>query len=229
MEQSAKKKYFHLKLLSIELLIVLLVFVCSFFLVVLMIKRVFLEKKETWDFKVFNFFNHYISDTATSVMQFFTFLGSHYFLIPANLLLIGYCLFIKRDSWFAIKTAAVAISSLVLMFSLKFIFHRPRPLIPLLDAVPGLSFPSGHAFMSFSFFGLLIYMINKKVKSKWLKYSLMSFLLLVVITIGISRIYLRVHYASDVVAGFSLGLMWLVISLWILHVIEKKKSHQIDH
>ncbi len=211
-------------MLSIELIIVLVAFFISFFTMVYIIRRIFFYKKEVMDHRVFEFLSGYVSDTTTAIMNFFTFFGGQYFLIPANLLLIGWAFYNNRDKWFGIRVASLSVSSLLLMFSLKQFFNRPRPLTPLLREAKGLSFPSGHAFMSFVFFGLLIYVINKKVENKLLKYSLIIFLLCFVLMIGLSRIYLRVHYASDVIAGFSMGLMWLVISMWIIHIIEKHKT-----
>ncbi|MEO5781764.1 MAG: hypothetical protein ABIQ07_00745, partial [Ginsengibacter sp.] len=93
----------------------------------------------------FNFLSKNISDANTDVMQVFTFLGTHTFLIPANLALIAWFLFIKKHRWYSINVPVVAISSLLLMFILKMIFHRDRPLTPLLQAAQGYSFPSGHA------------------------------------------------------------------------------------
>ncbi|MEO5984800.1 MAG: phosphatase PAP2 family protein, partial [Ferruginibacter sp.] len=113
-------------------------------------------------------------------------------------------------------------SSLFMMFALKMFFNRPRPEIPLLGKVPGLSFPSGHAFMSFTFFGLLIYVINKQIETVWLRYLLIVLCLCIIVIIGLSRIYLRVHYASDVIAGLGIGLIWLVISLLVLNYTEKR-------
>lgn len=215
-----------IKLLSIESAIVLVAFFCSIGLVAFLIKQVFLDKVFTIDDKVFDLFKGYVSDTTTSFFSFFTFFGSHNFLVPANLLLMGYAFFIMKDKWFGIKVTAVAFSSLFLMFTLKMYFNRPRPEIPLLDKVPGLSFPSGHAFMSFAFFGLLVYVINKQVKNIWLKYLFIFLCLCLIIIIGLSRIYLRVHYASDVMAGMAIGLMWLVVSLSILNYIEKRRKSE---
>jgi undecaprenyl-diphosphatase len=94
----------------------------------------------------------------------------------------------------------------------------------LLHAVPGFSFPSGHSFSSFTFFGLLVYIIADSKKTslplKWLG----SFCcLLIAATIAISRVYLRVHYPSDVIAGFLLCVIWLGISFWVLHLIRGKR------
>jgi membrane-associated phospholipid phosphatase len=213
-----------IKLLTIEMGIILVVFFTAFLLVVSVVRRIFLHGEEEIDYRVFDYFQQFVSDNMTAFMQFFTFFGGHDFLIPANLILIADTFFIRKDKWFAIKIAAIASSSLLLMFSLKLFFNRPRPLIPLLEEAAGLSFPSGHAFMSFAFFGLLIYMAYNKIKRKWLRFTVIGFLIFMILIIGLSRIYLRVHYASDVIAGFSLGFMWLVLSFWTVHIIEKYRK-----
>lgn len=213
-----------LKLLSIELIILMAAFFSSVFLIVFLIKEVFIHKTDVIDQTVFLFLSRHTFDQTTVFMQGFTLLGSHYFLVPANLLLIAYSYFIRKQTWFAIKTFAVAFSSLLIMFGLKILFNRARPLSPLLHEVSGFSFPSGHAFMSFTFFGLLIYVVNRKIKNAILKTIVILVLLCIIIMVGISRIYLRVHYATDVMAGFALGIMWLIISLWALHMIEKNKT-----
>jgi membrane-associated phospholipid phosphatase len=217
--------YNRIKVLSIELGIVLLAFISSCFAVVFLIRRVFLKKSEEFDQQVFEWWSGHVNDRLTDIMQFFTFFGSHLFLVPANLCLIAYAFFIKRDRWFALRTASVAITSLVLMFTMKFFFNRKRPVDPLLQEVSGLSFPSGHAMMSFTFFGLLIYIVYKKTDTLWLKITLIILFMLMIVMICLSRIYLRVHYATDVMAGFSMGIIWLVLSLWIIHIIEKHKSN----
>jgi undecaprenyl-diphosphatase len=142
--------------------------------------------------------------------------------------LIAYFLFIKKHRWYSIKVPAIAISSLALMFGLKHLFDRNRPLVPLLEEARGLSFPSGHALMSVTFYGLLIYIVFKGFKNKAFKWTIISLLLLLILTIGFSRIYLRVHYASDVVAGFCVGLLWLVICVWALNKLEKYSMRKVN-
>ena len=105
------------------------------------------------------------------------------------------------------------------MFLLKYLFKRKRPLYPL-EAAKGLSFPSGHAIMSVTFYGLLIYIIAQTIEDKPLKWSLSIFLCIFIQLIGFSRVYLRVHYASDVAVGYITGFLWLKISLKVLKQIE---------
>ncbi len=154
-------------------------------------------------------------------MQGVSFLGSQLFLVPAWLWLLVIFYFVEKNKWYLIKVITISLSTLLMMLGLKHFFNRPRPLIPLLKQVPGLSFPSGHAFMSFVFYGMLIYIIYLEVKNIWLKSFILLILGIVIFSIGLSRVYLRVHYASDVVAGFCFGLMSLIILLWLLRRIEK--------
>ena len=223
-----KRIYAAIALLSLEIIILIGVFSAALLAFVSIAKMIFKDKKEAFDQDAFNFLAKYVSDVNTDVMQVFTFLGTHTFLIPANLALVAWFLFIKKHSWYSIKVPVVALSSLLLMFSLKFIFHRDRPLSPLLEEAKGYSFPSGHALMSITFYGLLIFLVWQIEKNALLKWLLTILLVLLIISIGISRVYLRVHYASDVLAGFCVGLMWLFLSLWILKKIETYSRKKVD-
>jgi membrane-associated phospholipid phosphatase len=215
-------------LLSIELVIVFITFFVAIAFLIVIIRRIFFQNKYAFDQKAFDFLQSYVSDTNTSIIQFFTIFGSHNFLIPAYLLLFIYFYFIRKNKWYFIKFASIAISNLLLMFGLKYLFNRPRPLIPLLKEVPGLSFPSGHAFMSLTFFGLLIYVVYRDVKNTWVKCSLVVLLLLMIFFVGLTRVYLRVHYVSDVLAGYSFGFLSLVIMLGLLHQIEKYNLKKVE-
>lgn len=216
-----------LRVLSVEMGIVLFVFFSSFLVLVFLIREVFFEKAFALDQQAFDFLNRFISEKSNKIMSFFTVFGSHKFLVPANLALIGYAFFIDKNKWFGIKITSVALTSLFLMFGLKYLFGRPRPVEPLLSPAAGLSFPSGHAFMSFAFFGLLLYVCYKEIKNSGLKWILIILLLSMILVISVSRIYLRVHYLSDVIAGLCLGMMWLVISMGILNRIEKRSKKVI--
>ena len=178
-----------------------------------------MRKHKKTDLRIFELIKAHTNERNTKLMSFFSFFGTHQFFIPANLFLILYFLLINKRSWFSIRVASVAISSLALMFLLKYLFHRKRPLYPLKTA-KGLSFPSGHAIMSVTFYGLLIYIIAQTIKDKPLKWSLIISLCIFIQMIGFSRVYLRVHYASDVAVGYITGSIWLNISLKVLREIE---------
>ena len=223
-----KRFWAALALLSVEMTIVLCLFIVALTAFVYITRRVFVLNKTRLDTNVFNYLQSHVSERNNDIMEFFTFLGTHNFLIPAKLSLITYFLFIKKHKWYSIKIPAIALSSLGLMFLLKGLFDRDRPSIPLLFHAKGLSFPSGHALMSVTFYGLFVYIIFKGVKNPILKWTLISLLICLIIIIGMSRVYLRVHYATDVIAGYCIGFLWLVFTVWMLNKLEKQSKNKFD-
>jgi undecaprenyl-diphosphatase len=224
-----KKTGARIALLSVEMTIIIALFGVALVLFVFITRKIFVQNRLQFDQRVFAWLDNHVSKDNNDIMLFFTFLGRHEFLIPANLLLIAYFLFIRKEKWYSIKVPAIALSSLGLMFLLKFIFHRQRPLDPLLKEAKGLSFPSGHALMSVTFYGLLIYIIFKTVRNKELKWTLICLLILLIMIIGFSRIYLRVHYASDVAAGYCIGFLWLVLTVWLLNKLEHFSERKLGN
>jgi len=217
-----------LALLSVELLIIWILFFGCIIIFALTAYRIFLLKKDGIDTTVFNFLSSHVSNRHTEIMEAITFLGNHNFLIPANLVLIIYFLVIRKHRWYSIKIPVVAIGGVTMMALLKFVFSRPRPLIPLLEPARGFSFPSGHAMMSFSFYGVLIFMVYENVRNIYLKWVLIVFLLFLIFAIGLSRVYLRVHYATDVIAGFAAGFIWIVLCITVIRKIEIYSQRKID-
>ena len=136
-----------------------------------------------------------------------TFLGTGSFLIPSYMLIIIYLLR-KNCSTHAWLVAVMAISGLLLGWVLKELFHRSRPLFPLVSGAGGYSFPSGHALGGFIFSGVLICLVwqtERKTHHKWMFVTLITALGAM---IGLSRIYLHVHYATDVMGSLLVTLIW---------------------
>ena len=206
-------------LIIAEVLLTLASFSAIIALIVFLIRNP-IRKHKPIDMLIFDKIKPGVNAINNKIMLFITFLGKHQFLIPANLFLISYFLLVKKQNWFSIRVITIAISSLVLMLLLKQLFQRKRPLSPLLKAAKGLSFPSGHAIMAVTFYGLLIYILQHSITIDWLKWLIIVLVILLIILIGFSRVYLRVHYASDVAAGFIIGLLWLLLSLAVLKWLE---------
>lgn len=177
---------------------------------------VFEDNNPSFDRHVFTSILPYINAANTGMMQVITFFGSAQFLIPANILLILFVLFIKKQQYDALKISAITIIGTAVLFLLKFLLQRQRPLLPLIAKAHGYSFPSGHSFSSIVFYGMLAYIGYKNIKNNFIKWSLIVLLFMLAGMVGFSRIYLKLHYASDVIAGFSLGLIWLLLAKWIL-------------
>lgn len=103
------------------------------------------------------------------------------------------------------------ISSVLSNQLLKHIFMRPRPDHIRLIKQGGYSYPSGHSMISIAVYGFLIYYVYHKVKNKTLKIVLITLLTILIILIGLSRIYLGVHYPSDILGGYTLALSILIL------------------
>lgn len=223
-----KQLWAQLALFGIEMAIVTGLFYGALVLFVYLVRRVFILKDNAFDQTVYDFLEQYVSEPMNNFMLFFTYLGTHYFLIPANLVLVAYFLFIRKHRWHSLKIGVIALSSVLLMFLLKSFFARTRPLEPLLMAANGLSFPSGHALNAVTFYGLMGYITWHTVKNPWIRGIMFSMFVFIVLMIGLSRIYLHVHYTSDVVAGYCMGVLWLYISLRLLRRLEKYSRKKVE-
>ncbi len=148
-----------------------------------------------------------ISDFVTPIAKFITNFGGAIFLSIATVTLF---LFIKNK-----KIGLSIISNIVIIAVLnqllKRILQRPRPTEFRIVEETGYSFPSGHSMVSMAFYGYLIYLIYRYIKNKYVKWTLITILSILICLIGISRIYLGVHYTSDVLGGFLLSISYLVI------------------
>ena len=148
-----------------------------------------------------------ISDFATPIAKFITNFGGAIFLIIATIIL--FILIKNKKIGFSIISNLVIVT--ILNQSLKNILQRPRPNEFRIIEETGYSFPSGHSMVSIAFYGYLIYLIYRYVKNKYVKWTLIVLLSILICTIGISRIYLGVHYTSDVLGGFLISISYLVI------------------
>ncbi len=206
-------------LITTQMLLSLVIFILLIALLVFLIRKP-IRKYKPADLAVFKRLESWVSPARSKFISAITFFGNHQFLVPANIVLIIYFLAIRNHNWFSVRVAAIAISSLVLMLVLKALFRRKRPLNPLLKAARGLSFPSGHAIMAVTFYGLLIYIVRHTIDHELLRIVCWVLLVVLIVLIGFSRIYLRVHYMSDVLAGFIIGFSWLLISLAVVGKVE---------
>ena len=168
-----------------------------------------------------------ISDFMTPIAKIITNFGSAMVLICISAISL---LVVKNKKIGLTISVNLAMASGI-NFLLKNILQRPRPTEFRLIDESGYSFPSGHSMVSMAFYGFLIYLIYKYVKNKKLKLILITFLSLLIFSIGISRIYLGVHYTSDVIGGFLIAISYLVIYTRIVKrlVLESSNSKKIHN
>lgn len=157
------------------------------------------------------------TESLTKIMGILTNFGGAYMLIGLAIMIT---IFSKNK-----KTAFIIDLNLIIItifnLILKNIIQRPRPEGYRLIAESGYSFPSGHSMISMAFYGLIIYMIWKTMKNKKLRNIVCVLITILVILIGISRIYLGVHYASDVIGGFVVSIAYLIVYVSITKTILK--------
>ena len=154
-----------------------------------------------------------ISDFATPIAKFITNFGGAIFII--TLMITLFILIKDKKIGLSIFLNLVIVTTLNQL--LKRILQRPRPTEYRIIEETGYSFPSGHSMVSMAFYGYLIYLIYKYVKNKYIKWTLIVLLSILICSIGISRIYLGVHYTSDVLGGFLISLSYLIVYTLIVN------------
>lgn len=172
------------------------------------------------DNNVYNFISKNImNDTLSSILKVVTHLGGVAFIVLLGVLCFMFC---KKNRWFITFDL---VGCTVINQTIKHIVRRHRPNVLRLVSESGYSFPSGHSMISVAFYGLVIYFVYKKINNKYLKWALISLLSLLILTIGFSRIYVGVHYFTDVVGGFFLALAYLIVYIYIYNkkVIKNEK------
>lgn len=148
-----------------------------------------------------------ISDFATPIAKFITNFGGAIFLITLTIILV--ILIKNKKIGLSIFSNLVIIT--VLNQLLKRILQRPRPTEFRIIEETGYSFPSGHSMVSMAFYGYLIYLIYKYVENRYVRWISIVLLSILICSIGVSRIYLGVHYTSDVLGGFLVSISYLIL------------------
>ena len=154
-----------------------------------------------------------ISDFVTPIAKFITNFGGAIFLIVLTIVLFV----VIKNKKIGVSIFSNLVIVTILNQLLKGILQRPRPTEYRIIEETGYSFPSGHSMISMAFYGYLIYLIYKYVKNKYIKWISIVVLSLLICTIGISRIYLGVHYTSDVLGGFLISLSYLIVYTLIVN------------
>ncbi|KRE50079.1 phosphatase PAP2 family protein [Paenibacillus sp. Soil724D2] len=168
------------------------------------------------------------SDAVTPIALFFTTMGKAItefivFVVVALILLIKF-----KHKWETLVLLIGVLTAWGLNQLLKALFQRERPVGMWLIEENGFSFPSGHAMVSSLFYGLIGYLLWTNVRKIWKAAWLIPVVtIVVVVCIGLSRIYLGVHYPSDVLAGFAAGGAGLIGCIMAIHGIRTRKIRSI--
>lgn len=179
----------------------------------LFITLVILIKTNTivsFDNFIYSIVTNKMSELLTSIYKVFTFLGSTAFIVGLCVFFFVLFILLKKNNIGYIITGCLIISTIVNNI-IKIIIRRPRPEVLRLVIEKSFSFPSGHTMASVSMYGILLYLIIKSNLNKKLKWLLGIILSILPLLVGISRIYLGAHFASDILGGAIVSIILLLI------------------
>jgi membrane protein DedA with SNARE-associated domain len=171
------------------------------------------------DFKVQGLVEELTSPQVTKFMVDITNVGGVYLVLLVSVALTLYLLY-RRYWWDLFTFFLLVAGGETTLTILKLLFQRPRPTSQLV-AVQGYSFPSGHAFTAMILYGFLAYIVRKLTKSEALRFLFSSLSIFSILVVGISRIYLNVHWLTDVLGGYASGFAWLVFSIVMVNTMRQ--------
>ncbi|MBH9964668.1 phosphatase PAP2 family protein [[Bacillus] enclensis] len=176
-----------------------------------------------FDNGVFDIVHSFISPKLTTLMTSITFLGGVKWLSICTVGIVIVLLFMKKYPLALFVALTVGLGA-AFNWLLKWIFKRDRPDIEALIEQGGYSFPSGHSMGSFIFYGAAAFMLFRALDKRLYKWICVVFLSLLIISIGLSRVYLGVHYPSDIIAGFTAGGAWLTLCMSVYIYFYKRSD-----
>jgi len=164
------------------------------------------------------------SKSLTDIARPFTFAGSGFYLTFVTVLTAG-ILFWKRNYWRACQLIFCGIGAAAISHYTKSFFDRQRPSdYPLLDHVTSLSYPSGHSLGSMAVYLSIGLILNDYLENRFARYLAIGAVVLLSLLIGLTRIYLGVHYFTDVIAGHMLGAAWAIFCWDVINSLRTKTS-----
>lgn len=161
--------------------------------------------------------------SLTSIMKFFTFIGSSKAVIVISLVLMVFLYIVLHHRLELILFTVAVVGSAILNDVLKNLFQRLRPNLHRLIEISGYSFPSGHAMTAFTVYGIVAFLLWRHLDSKRNRSILVLFSVFMILMIGISRIYLGVHYPSDIIGGYFVSAFWLTNLIWFFQYYQERR------
>lgn len=181
------------------------------------------DKVVQFDKKIISFVQGLETPALTSMMKFFTFIGGGLPVVIVTLIIMFFLYKVLHHRGELILFIGVVIGSVILNETLKLIFHRARPMLHRVIDANGFSFPSGHSMAAFSLYGVVAFLLWRHISTSSGRGMLIVISIIMTIAIGVSRIYLGVHYPSDVLGGFLASGSWLAISIWYYQRYQEKR------
>ena len=206
-----------------------LVFIIGTNLFVELTEEVQGETIEVFDDRVTDYVTSFRTPELNNFFQFVTDLGDVYAYIVATTLAAIFFFFKLKNKKFILQLLGVLILSALANMALKEAFNRARPTIEHMVVVETLSYPSGHAMSAMAFYGFLIYLVFQIKMNRWLRTFLTVLFSALIFFIGLSRVYLGVHFPSDVVGGFIAGLIWIAFCVVLFNIIDLLRQRKLRY
>jgi membrane-associated phospholipid phosphatase len=189
--------------------------------------EVFEGETTRFDAAVRGWVHQFASSALTQVMFAISWMGSTGLLLLFLISIAGFLIFHWRRAalWLFLSVAGADI----LILTLKYSFRRPRPAAFFGVEPHSFSFPSGHALASFCFYIVLAGLLSSRVRPPGLRIAIWLAASLLVAAIGLSRVYLGVHYPSDVIAGYLAAAVWVTTLLAADHMRERRRPSSGAH
>lgn len=176
----------------------------------------FLVRKTTqgtlFDIIILDYIHSSNNTIILSIMKLISFIGSGWFLFPAVGIVIMYT-FIKKEQYISKILLVNTLGSWIFNYLLKFIYQRSRPFDYALVKQGGLSFPSGHAMVTMSMYLAIAYLLSKNTNEKIKKKYIYIIATTIIILMGISRMYLGVHWPTDIIGGYLMGYLFFYVTI----------------
>ncbi len=192
-------------------------YIASFLTLIFIILSILvkLDLVSSIDTFIYNLCTFKMNNIINGIFKVITFFGSTPFIVALSVILFVVFLICKKKNM-AYLTASVIIISTILNNVIKIIVMRSRPEVLKLVIETSYSFPSGHTMASVTIYGILLYLVNKTDLKSGLKNILRVILIILPILIGISRIYLGAHFATDVIGAYLVSSILLLVTTYLV-------------
>jgi undecaprenyl-diphosphatase len=205
------------QLSSALIISVLSLFVFSFIAFIISAKEI-----TQFDSTVISFVQGFENPGLTMIMKIFSIIGDTTAVIVLSLVVLLFLYFVLKHRTELVLFVAAIIGSAVLNLILKYFFQRTRPDIHRLVEIAGYSFPSGHAMNACTVYTIISFLLWHNIQNRTGRIILIVISAIMIISIGLSRIYLGVHYPSDVIGGYFASGFWLAIAIWFFQKYQDK-------
>jgi undecaprenyl-diphosphatase len=180
------------------------------------------------DESVYRFFVQHRTDLLTTVMKVITWLGSGWVLAPVAIGAGLVWMIRRRTVRPLLLLLAALIGASLLSTTIKRLVGRSRPPIEtMLVHAHGFSFPSGHATESTAVYGMLAVLVARELRSRAQRILLWATTVVLLLLIGLSRIYLGVHWLTDVLFGYVVGATWVVAVLAVDRTLNRTRGSEV--